>query len=63
MSGHRHLLHFERCNDLLGLTCPYLVEVEQADPGIHNRNSLPWSRLYLMDPEGPAGGHAVTLGE
>ncbi len=60
MSDHRHLHKFESRNDQLGLTCPYVVEVEQEAPGIHNRNSLPWSRLYLMDPDGPANGHGVT---
>ena len=60
MSDHRHLRSFEQVNDQLGLTCPYVVEVEQEAPGIHNRNALPWSRLYLMDPDGPAGDHAVT---
>ena len=60
MSGHRHLRSFEQINDQLGLTCPYVVEVDQERPGIHNRNALPWSRLFLMHPDGPAGDHAVT---
>ncbi len=60
MSGHRHLTHFERHGDQLVLTCPYAVDVIQAPPGIDNRNSLPWSRLFLMDPDGARGTATVT---
>jgi len=55
MSEHRHLDFFERHGDQLALTCPYAVDVIQAAPGIDNRNSLPWSRLFLMDAGVPDG--------
>ncbi len=57
---HRHLYAIERHGDALNLTCPYLVEVIQAEPGIDNRNVLPWSRLFLIDPDGPAAADEVT---
>lgn len=60
MSEHRHLPYFERHGDQLTLTCPYVVDVIQESPGIDNRNSLPWSRMFLMDPDGLDGKHSVT---
>ncbi|MBA3848280.1 MAG: helix-turn-helix domain-containing protein [Planctomycetes bacterium] len=46
--GHRHLRTIERTGDLIGLSCSYVVDVEQPEPGIHNRNRLPFSRLFLV---------------
>ncbi len=57
---HRHLVAVERQGDALDLTCPYVVEVDQDQSGIDNRNAMPWSRLFLMHPEGPAAADAVT---
>lgn len=37
-----------------------MVDVVQEKPGIDNRNTMPWSRLFLMDPRGPAAGDRVT---
>ena len=58
--SHRHLHTIERQGDALSLTCPYAVDVVQAEPGIDDRNAQPWSRLFLMHPEGPAADDAVT---
>ncbi len=59
--GHRHLRTIEQAGDLVGLSCPYVVDVEQAPPGIHNRNRLPFSRLFLITAAD--GAHdRVTLG-
>lgn len=57
---HRHLTTFESRNDHLQLSCPYFVDVDQAAPGVDDVNRLPWSRLYLMDPDGPTGDDTVT---
>lgn len=57
--AHRHLAVVERVGDALQLSCPYLVDVVQAPPGIDDRNALPWSRLFLMHPQGPDADHAV----
>jgi AraC-like DNA-binding protein len=56
---HRHLTTFENRNDHLQLSCPYFVEVDQVAPGVDDQNRLPWSRLYLMDPDGPSGDDSV----
>lgn len=58
--SHRHLPAIERQGNALALDCPYLVDVVQEQPGIDNRNALPWSRLFLMHPDGPAADDAVT---
>ena len=60
MPDHRRLPDAERFGDLLHFSCPYIVDVDQDQPGIHNRNALPWSRLFLIHPDMPAGNHAVT---
>ncbi len=59
--GHLHLRTIEQASDLVGLSCPYVVDVDQAPPGIHNRNRLPFSRLFLIAASGSAGDR-VTLG-
>jgi AraC-like DNA-binding protein len=56
---HRHLTTFENRNDHLQLSCPYFVDVDQIAPGVDDHNRLPWSRLYLMDPDGPVGDDSV----
>lgn len=57
---HRRLTEIERHGDHLGLSCPYVVDVVQEAPGTDNRNTMPWSRLFLMDPRGPAADDRVT---
>lgn len=47
--------------DGLALACPYIVEVEQEAPGIHNRNAMPWTRLFLADPDAPELGAVIDL--
>lgn len=44
----------------LTLTCPYVVDVEQDGPGIHNRNTIPLARLFALPPHGPDGRGLVT---
>ncbi len=44
----------------MALSCPYIVEVEQDQPGIHNRNTIPLARLFAMHPDGAAGLGSVT---
>ncbi len=58
--GHRHLRTFEAAGDLIGLSCSYVVDVEQQEPGIHNRNRLPFSRLFLV--AAATSEDRVTLG-
>ncbi len=58
--SHRHLAFIERQGDAITLTSPYVVAVVQAEPGVDDRNAQPWSRLFLMHPDGPAADHAVT---
>lgn len=60
MTGHRHLAELERTGDRLALTCPHIVAVDQAPPGLCNRNTLPLARLFAVDPDGPAAAGAVT---
>jgi AraC-like DNA-binding protein len=48
---HQHLHWFEHHHGLLKLVCHYFVEV--SGPEIHSRNAMPWSRLFLVDPDGP----------
>ncbi len=54
---HQHLHWFEHHHGLLKLVCHYFVEV--TGPEIHSRNAMPWSRLFLVDPSGPAVGGQV----
>lgn len=58
--AHERRLRFERWQDRLHLTCPWLVQVREDAPGIHNRNALPWSRLFLVPRGGQRRGNAVT---
>lgn len=57
---HARRLRFEQWQEQLRLTCPWLVAVRQDAPGIHNRNTLPWSRLFLIPRSGQVAGNAVT---
>ena len=58
MPEHKHLRWFEHHHGLLDLVCHYFVDVD--GPEIHNRNALPWSRLFLISTRGPASGSFVT---
>jgi AraC-like DNA-binding protein len=55
---HQHLHWFEHHHGLLKLVCHYFVEV--TGPEIHSRNAMPWSRLFLIAPDGPMDGSRVT---
>ncbi len=46
--SHGRRLFFERWQEQLRIQCPWMVQVEQDAPGLHNRNALPWSRLYFI---------------
>lgn len=50
MTGHRHLAALERIGDRLALSCPYIVDVVQAPPGIRSRNTIPLTRLFALSP-------------
>lgn len=60
MTAHRRIADFERWGDRLLLTCPYVVDVDQAPPGIRSRNTIPLTRLFAMDPDAADGLGAVT---
>ncbi len=58
MPEHKRLTWFEHQHGLLRLVCHYLVDVD--GPEIHNRNAMPWSRLFLVAGHGPKEGSWVT---
>lgn len=57
---HARRLRFERWQSHLHLDCPWLVAVDQEEPGIDNQNALPWSRLFLVPPDGQDADNHVT---
>lgn len=61
MTDHRRLPVCERFGDGLVLTCPYIVDVEQERPGIHNRNAMPWARMFCADPAVAERGSVTDL--
>jgi len=54
---HQHLHWFEHHHGLLKLVCHYFVNVD--GPETHTRNAMPWSRLFLVDSDGPDDGSQV----
>lgn len=58
--AHRRLPHFETWHRHLRLDCPYLVRVTQDAPGTHNRNAMPWSRLYAVPSDCGSNLGSVT---
>jgi AraC-like DNA-binding protein len=58
MPEHKHLHWFEHHHGLLRLVCHYFVDVD--GPEIHNRNAMPWSRLFLVGAHSAPEGSRVT---
>jgi AraC-like DNA-binding protein len=58
MPEHKHLPWFEHHHSLLRLVCHYVVDVD--GPEMHNRNAMPWSRLFLIGSHSARAGSSVT---
>ncbi|MBA3845922.1 MAG: hypothetical protein H0X45_04685 [Planctomycetes bacterium] len=59
--GHLHHDGFESFGELLMLSAPYLVVVDQRAPGIDGGNALPWCRLFILPPGAAKREASVTL--